>query len=237
MTAAELIRSSLRLIQELAPGQTQHADDDNDALFVLNSMLDGWSIDRLNIYHIKRSDHTLVANQSSYTIGTGGNFNVARPVRIDNAGIILDDGSEKPLSILDPDEYAMVWQKTFATPIPWGLYCDYQHPLASLFLVPVASVAYGLALYSWQVLSSIASVATTISFPPGYADAIRYNLAVRLAPEWGRVLRPDVKDLAVETRAKIQMLNAPAPIMRVDPAYALGGDRRRGFDLRNPYGR
>ena len=58
----------------------------------------------------------------------------------------------------------------------------------------------------------------TVSVPPGYADAIRYNLAVKLAPEWGRTITPEVAEMARTSKAAIQRLNLPAPVMLCDPA-------------------
>ena len=56
-----------------------------------------------------------------------------------------------------------------------------------------------------------------VAAPPGYLDAVRYQLAIRLAMEWNQELKPGVAELASEALAKIQRRNAPTPQMDVNP--------------------
>jgi hypothetical protein len=51
-------------------------------------MLDSFSADRLSIYAITRQVFTLADGIATRTLGSGGNFNVARPPRIEGAGLI-----------------------------------------------------------------------------------------------------------------------------------------------------
>jgi hypothetical protein len=59
-----------------------------------------------------------------------------------------------------------------------------------LHLNPVPSAADTLVLYTWQQLSRFAATSDTFDLPPGYARAIRYNLALELAPEYGFRFQP-----------------------------------------------
>ena len=90
MTANELISRSLKTIGVLASGETASSDNVADSLVVLNSMVDSWATQRLTIYAVTRNVFDLSASTQEYTIGTGGTFNVVRPVSIQNASIILD---------------------------------------------------------------------------------------------------------------------------------------------------
>ncbi len=60
------------------------------------------------------------------------------------------------------------------------------------------------------------NLTTPVTFPPGYYDAFCWNLAVRLAPELGKKLTPEIIQLAIATKAEIARLNA-------EPQY-LSGD-------------
>lgn len=50
---------------------------------------------------------------------------------------------------------------------------------------------------------------TSISFPPGYAEAFRYNLAVRLADEYGVDVPANVGRVAITSLATVRSMNAP----------------------------
>jgi hypothetical protein len=87
MTAADLIRISLRTLGVLAAEETPSAAEQSDALETLNDMLDSWAGERLALFATLRSTHTLTVGLSPQTIGSGGTFNTTRPVRIDGASI------------------------------------------------------------------------------------------------------------------------------------------------------
>ena len=57
---------------------------------------------------------------------------------------------------------------------------------------------------------------SVFSAPPGYLDAVRYALAVRLSQEWNQPLKPGVLDLANKTMAMIQARNDVTPQMTVN---------------------
>lgn len=216
MTVLTLIQSSLRLIGKLGPGRGAGPSELTDALFVLNSLLDAWRAERLTVYSITRSTHALTGGQATYTIGTGGNFNVDRPVRIEAAGLITGT-QEFPLELLTAERWQQVSLKSLAGR-PAALYNDGAYPLSTLSIYPVPSAADTLALYTWGTFAPFTATSETVAMPPGYADALRYELAVQLAAEWQLPLRPDVAMLASEKKAAIQRLNLPAPEMRCDSA-------------------
>ncbi len=73
------------------------------------------------------------------------------------------------------------------------------------------------------------TLADTVSLPSGYSDAIAYNLAVRLAIEWDKPLRPEIAQLAIETKAAVELHNAPSPLMECDGAV-LGSSATTNFN-------
>jgi hypothetical protein len=51
----------------------------------LNAMLESWSLDRRMCYSVTQESFALTASTGTYTIGSGGAFNTARPTKILNA--------------------------------------------------------------------------------------------------------------------------------------------------------
>src|SRR5690606_3759960 len=107
MTAREMIASAVRLGGVLASGETQSAREATDALTVLNQMLSSWSNENLTVYQMVREEFTFTPNTATYTWGTGGTFNSARPVEVIKANLELLSGPQEiPLKILTTREYA-----------------------------------------------------------------------------------------------------------------------------------
>ena len=64
--------------------------------------------------------------------------------------------------------------------------------------------------------------------PPGYVDALSYNLAIRIAPEYEVTPSPTVAALAIETKANIKRLNSTPPQNSISDAMYLGGSPMDG---------
>ncbi len=225
MTFKELFRSSLRMIGQLRVGQTYNASQLTDGLLTCNSMLEAWLTERLNAYRIARDVYALTG-AASYTIGIHPNgspvadFNAARPTRIERAAKLYAGGDvEIPLDLLNEDGWSDYLN---------GLYDDYGYPFSMLRLRPAPNAGESLVLYTWQQFTAFESAEDDVLFPPGYAEAIRCDLAVRLAPEYGVAVPPEVAAMAATAKANIKRLNAPALEMSCDSA--LLGDRR-GFNF------
>src|SRR6516162_7951784 len=213
MTGGDLINSALRLIGVLASGETPSASESNDALLIAQQMLDSWQAESINIYSILRSVFTLTVGQQVYTLGTGGNFNLARPARVERISvIILNNPSqplELPLDMLNYQDWQEIPVKNILSAIPTRCYDDGQFPSRNLNYWPIPAVPNQTGIYSWQPLNTFPDLTTDVVFPPGYLKGIRYNLAVDLAPEFGRPVPPEVATQAVMAKAVFQVLNLP----------------------------
>ena len=115
--------------------------------------------------------------------------------------------------------------------IPFALYYEPEFPNGKIFLYPEPDDAsHDLVIYVRNVLTSVSSLATTISFPPGYARALRYNLAIDLANEYGAEPRRSVYDIAESSLLAIQNVNTP--YADVEFESALQGRGKGVYDYR-----
>lgn len=223
MTLLDLMRSSFRLIGVLHEGQGPGADDVTDGLTVLNSMLEAWSTERLNVFTIQPTTLTLNPGQQVYQWGIGAaDFNQARPLRIDTANVVTSATGgpcELPLEILNMQQWAGIAIKATPSTIPTRIYLDNEYPDANLYVWPVPSASIQIIAYVWQAITTgFTDTSVTLSFPPGYAEAIRTNLAVALAPEWDKELRADVAERALTSKAAIKRMNKPRLYLGCDAA-------------------
>lgn len=186
-------------------------------------MVEAWGIEHLALFTLNRNTFTLVPGTQNYTVGTGGTFAMARPARIEYVSIVILNNPaqplELPLRMFNDDEWqTQIPIKSTTTTIPTGVYDDGGFPLRILSYWPVPTVANQTILGTWSALTSFPDLVTDVTFPPGYLKALRFNLAVDLAPEFGVSLRPEVLAQAIASKAAIKSVNIEPVYSRIDDA-------------------
>lgn len=215
MTGQDLINSALRLVGALASGELPSAAESQDCLLIGQQMIDSWQAERLMVWSIQINTFPLVPLTQTYTLGSGGTLNMPRPARIERIGIInLNNPAqplELPLEYLTDAQWAAIPVKNIQSTLPQKVYDDQAFPLRNLNFWCVPTVAVNVTIYSWNPLSTFPDFTTDVEFPPGYVEALRYNLAVRLLAEFpgNPVSAPMVMQLATESKARIKSLNIP----------------------------
>jgi hypothetical protein len=223
MTGRDLVTASLRLIGAVAPGESLEAAEATDGLSALNRMIQSWSNDSLMIHAVTAETAlTLTPSDGTYTLGASGNI-TTRPIKIERA-LIRDAGTDYPLTELSAQEFTEISQKSI-TGRPQYFYDDGAYPQRVITLYPIPSAADSLVLYTKRPLTEIATLNTDISLPPGYEEALIYNLAIRLAPEYGRATPQEVVLIAQESRAGLERVNQSknAGVLRCDDALTATG--------------
>lgn len=208
MIVQDVVTGSLRLLGVYGAGDTPEPEDLADGLITLNEMLNDWNSQHLAVYVIVNRILPLTATTGIYTIGPGGTFDYPRPVKIESAGIIQSNGLRTDLKLDTSAEWGMIPEKTVAGRLPLRMYNNNDYPLAALRFWPVPSQNCQLDLYAWDELEDALILTDDFDLPPGYLRAVRYNLAVAIAPEYGRDPGPVVVGIAQESKASLFALNA-----------------------------
>lgn len=223
LAANDIIRQALLSLGVISGTETPSADMAQDSLVALNQLLDSWQADRLMIYTIQRQTYPLTTGQQVYTYGSGGNFNFPRPAKIERMGIINLNNPVQPLEL--PLQYLTVaqWQeipvKNIQSALPQYCWDDQAFPLRNLSFWPVPNVVTNAAIYPWIALTQFVDLVTKFTFPPAYAKALRFNLALDIAPEYGvSQINPLVVKAAGDAKYLIEAMNAPLIDLRCDPA-------------------
>jgi hypothetical protein len=151
----------------------------------------------------------LTGGQQMYTLGKGGNLNAPRPVSIKNAVAITAQGLSLPMELVSSEDWAAIVEKTVSGTVPRKVYCDFAYPLANVYIWPVPSGSPQLSLYTWHQFDQFAALTDTFDLPPGYERAIRFNLAIEMAPEYGRPASAELAAKAQEALQSLRMLNRP----------------------------
>jgi len=199
MTAQELIDGALRAIGVIASGESPNPEESADSLVTLNDLLASWSALGLPIYEIIR-DATPLTGVESYVLTT-------RPVRIKSGSVVAANGVAQPVEIVSAERWAGITDRTRTGVYADVLFCDFGLAVCTVRLSPKPSTGT-LELWVYRALASVGALSTSFSLPPGYLRALRLNLAVELASEFGRPVSESLTATAQEAKSAITNLNS-----------------------------
>ena len=206
-TAGDIITKAFGVILVLGTQDVLSSGDEQTGLDALNVMLDSWRLERLFCYGQRQQSFPLVIGDGSYTIGTGGDFNTDRPIRLINAQIVFQTVSF-PLTLITQEQYSTIPVKTLQG-LPVALFYDTQFPLGIINLYPVPNLqpSSTLDISSYLEIQSFAATTDTIDLPPGYARALIYNLAIELAPLYAKAIPPETARIAFQAMRNVKRIN------------------------------
>jgi hypothetical protein len=234
-TAYDIIHGALRKIGAIAVGETLAPEDSTTGLEQLNALLDMWSTEHLAVFNNNEYVLTLQAGKSTYTVGAGGDFNIARPLRLSGAYTRLQPtGStvDYPCAEVDFSRYARIGIKNQPGPWPKVMYFNTSYPLAELIFWPVPSQNAEFHLWADMVFSQFANLTDTVTLPQGYMIALQANLALMLAPEYGVQPSPELMQLARSSKKVLKALNAtPTATSTYDASLVAGNANDAGWIL------
>jgi hypothetical protein len=212
-TALTLIKAALRSIGVIAPGETPTDDEVQDGLEAMKFMFRNWSSQNIKVYSVTVENFTLTG-AASYTIGSGGTFNTVRPASIRGAYVRDAYGFDNPLDIIDEAKYRDLHLKSIVA-VTGYLWYNPTYPLGTIYLYPLdGSTIY---LHSLKPLTDPTIITSSIAFPPEYDEAIKFNLALRLCPEYGKEPSQMVLAFASGSMKDIESKNFAAQINAVKP--------------------
>jgi hypothetical protein len=208
----------------IAVGETPTADEMQDGLEGLQTMLRVWAAKRLLVFASVKESFTLVSGTASYTWGSGGTINTTRPHQILGAFVRDSSNIDHPVDVISEGRYRNITSKT-TSGRPDRLFYHPLYPLAYIYLHPTPDTAETLWLDSMKPFtetSSFGALTDTISFPLNYEEPLVYGLAVRLAPEFGKAVSAEVAAIASSSYDSLITLNAANQVEPVRLSLPVG---------------
>jgi hypothetical protein len=179
-------------------------------------MIGQWNNEGLMLYTEASNLYTAAEGVPVYLIGASAAWNAARPVNILSAFVRVTD-YDTPLRVLTAAEYSAISSKS-ETGIPSALYYLPSMATGMVYLWPVPDATYSIGVRTRAALSAALALETVLSLPPGYEQALIYNLAVEVSPEYGK----DPDEVAVQAAAakkNIKRTNFRPACLAGDPAF------------------
>jgi hypothetical protein len=226
-TAGDLINGALRLIGQLAEGETPSAETSADALLAMNQMIDSWNLEKLMIYNTQDQMFTWPAGEIQRHLGPTGEFVGNRPVLLDDSTYYRDPSTNVSFGIkfINQQQYDGIAVKTVTSTYPQVMWINMEYPNIQMTVYPKPTRDLEWHFISAQELTQPATLATDILLPPGYQRAFRYNLACEIAAEFGVEPSRQVQRIAMSAKRNIKRINNPDDIMSLP--YSLVATRQR----------
>ncbi len=227
VTAQTIIEGAWTKVGVRVFGAAQWAE----GLSGLNTLLDTWSNEKLLIVSMVSENFPLVASQREYTIGSSGDFDTARPIKIVSAYIRSSDGFDSTVTVFSKKEYDELPNKTNEGE-PGKLAYVNEFPLGKIYFNSTPTTTDSLYIDSWKPFAEFAAKEDNVVFPPGYKALMEYNLAVELGSNNDRNIPKNVFFKAAETKNNIMAVNStPIRLAKFDSALVRGWGGRFDSEL------
>lgn len=205
MQIREYVRQAMFEINALAPGEDMENADGVLGVNMCNELIDQWAGMQATVYETVRTEHTLVANQRSYTIGDDAiaDWPGWRPTNDpDRAGFVdvlsnVTNPVERKIRVFTEQEWGGIGQKDLINTEVFGVWYQKSFPLGVVWVYPRCSLAQKIALYVPTPISSTVTLDTELALPPSGRRAFRLSLAMAMAPAF----EVPVSELLVRTTA------------------------------------
>lgn len=179
-TAQQLLTRAAKAIRYIGRTEVLTAQDATDGLDTMNALLGSWDGENYMSYAQETITHTLTANTSSYTIGSGGDINTTRPDYINQAWIRDSNALDYPMTILPQDRWNRIGMKSITSQIPTTMFYDSQYPLGIINIFPAPLAAYEFRATAIIQQKQFSTLTHALSAPAPYERAVILNTAIEL---------------------------------------------------------
>lgn len=183
-TALDVIKRAMRLAGVYTLGEEPTADESANGLVALNGMLGEWSTNGTLIYATTTDTISLVASTQTYTIGATGTVVTTRPAQVVDECYVTYQGEDDRVRSVTEAEWNAIAFKTETANYPEVLFYNPTFPNGTLKVWPVPNASSSLKFVSLKPLTEFSALTTDVSLPPGYFEALCFNLAIVFGPEF-----------------------------------------------------
>jgi len=175
----------------------------------LNDLIASWSAAKILVPAIIPENFSLVVGTGSYTIGSSGDFDTVRPTKILEGIYIRDSGNiDHPVTLITREHFR-AFAKKDNNARPNQLYYEPSYPLGTIYLNTEPTDVESIYFDSLKPITEITDISTTLNLPPEYRKALRYNLALELAPELEDIKMPELlSEGAKDSKKAIMNVNS-----------------------------
>ncbi len=240
ITARSVITGALRSLGVADGSAPPTAEDMQTGYDALRELVDNWSLQSLTSLLQERTVFPLVASQQDYTIGPAAltpnisTGTAARPLELVAAGLMLGSTTprlEIPMAVFTETQWQGLAIKTLSGIRPTVVSYTPTDPLGLITVWPVPSAISDVVLYTALLVPNFTSLSASYVCPPGYAKALRFNLAKVLVSDFAvpELVETRVTREADQSLADVKRNNVQIGDLEIDAA--LTGDGAGGYSI------
>lgn len=191
-TVGTLVTDALIKLHVLVGGETASTEDSAVGISNLRRMLRTWAARGIRLWLNEQQTVTLAADTATYTLDP-------RTLEVFEPGAYLRSGTtDTPVRVISREEYNRLPNKT-ASGDPFLVFIDRTRTSTTATVYPVPSaVGDTISLPTKRQIFDVTALSEEMEVPPEWSETILYNLAVRMAPDFEAIPRPDVVNMATE---------------------------------------
>lgn len=190
------------------------------ALSNFNMMIASW--ESILHYAPTEEEFDLTVGTSSYTIGDGGAFDTVRPIEIVSAFIRDDSDNDHIVDIITKEDYDRIYDKD-ESQRPYKLYYAPENTLGIIYFNTAPSTVETFYIASIKPYVAYAALDETLLEPVEYEEALKYNFAVNIAPEYNVSVLQSVSNRAEVLKNSLAIRNSHVPRAEYDTALLRKG--------------
>jgi hypothetical protein len=180
----QVIKGALRKLGVLASGASPTTNQTNDAAEALNALVKAFQADGMPVWKIVSTSFLTTSGQATYTIGPSQTVNTVQPLKVLQGMWTPSGGNNTPLNIYNRYDFNEL--PTNASGSPVNLYYQPLRTTGTLTLWPTPSDSTTTITIHYQApYEDLNSASDDFDFPSYWIQALIYNLAWALAPEFG----------------------------------------------------
>lgn len=187
---------------------------------------------------------TYQVNISQYATSTTINSYYQRPLTLNSCFVrintnsngqpILNGGLDYPVAVLNIEQYEMIGLKTLNGPWPKAIYYQPSETLGNIYVWPNPSQGE-MHIFVDQIFSRFTTIYDTVNLPQGYSMALRWCLAERLMPMYGKANPTQIAMItkfAAQGKSTVKRTNMrPAIVSTYADSLLVGRQKDAGWIL------
>lgn len=191
LTRAQVIAGALRKLGVLASGASPTTAQTNDGAEALNALVKAFHADGMPLWAITSNTFTVTSGTSSYTIGPSKTINTAAaPLKVIQAWRNLSGQADVPMNVYNRYDFNALPTLSTITGKPINIYYQPGHTAGvgsgTIYLWPTPDDSTTTVTIEYQrPFDDMDATDNNFDFPSYWMQALIYNLAWSLAPEYG----------------------------------------------------
>lgn len=208
LTRDQLIATALRKLGALAEGQSPSAEDLTNGTIALNGIIASFQTLGMPLWERREFNVPLTAGVESYNIGVGQTVNLPFPLKVKEAYLRnIATGQQIEINVESFYDWQQIRSSTTSSFPVFVSYTPYiNFGVLNVWPVPSSQAAstYTIRLVGQAPFEDVNSNSHTLDFPKEWHNAIIYELAVTMAPEYGSSLN-EKQDLKQDAKKWLDM--------------------------------